>query len=55
MPDKKLFFLKNTIILAVVMIFSSVEVFAKSKRPRIGNPAKAMKNKAKKAGGSIKN
>ncbi|MCX7342582.1 MAG: hypothetical protein NT128_00310 [Proteobacteria bacterium] len=36
------------------MIFSSTEVFAKIKRPHVGNPAKAIKNKAKKAGGSIK-
>ncbi len=54
MPSKKLFFLKNAIILAIIMIFSSTEAFAKIKRPHVGNPAKAMKNKAKKAGGSIK-
>ncbi len=54
MPIKKLFFLKNAIILAIVMVFSSNEVFAKIKKPHVGNPAKAMKNKAKKAGSSIK-
>ena len=45
--------LRSAIIMALTLVFSSYEIYAR-KRPKFGNPAKSLKNKARNAGGSIK-